>query len=83
MEGSGRRWSIKQDYCRKARSATKGFISVANNLRGFGLSLYSGIDKVLQLYKDEEISEESLMVLGFLGQSTFFNLIWALAGYQR
>ncbi len=51
MEGSGRRWSIKQDYCRKARSATEGFISVANNLRGFGLSLYSGIDKVLQLYK--------------------------------
>ena len=73
----------KQDYCRKARSATEGFIAVAKNLRGFGLSLYRGIDgdriwsllcqiaynlkKFLQLYKDEEISEESLMKLGLMG----------------
>ena len=73
----------EQDYCRKARSATEGFISVAKNLRGFGLSLYRGIDgdriwsllcqiaynlkKFLQLYNDEEISEESLMKLGLLG----------------
>jgi len=73
----------QQDYCRKSRSATEGFIAVAKNLRGFGKSLYRGIDgdriwsilcqvaynlkKFLQLYKDEKISEESLMMLGFLG----------------
>ncbi|NWH06588.1 hypothetical protein HXW94_16620 [Desulfobacter latus] len=73
----------EQDYCRKGRSATEGFISVAKNLRGFGLSLYRGIDgdriwsllcqigynlkKFIQLYNDEEISEESLMKLGLLG----------------
>ena len=73
----------EQDYYRKARSATEGFISVAKNLRGFGLSLYRGINgdriwsllcqiaynlkKFIQLYKDEEISEDSLMKLGLLG----------------
>lgn len=73
----------EQEYCHKARSATEGFIAVAKNLRGFGQSLYRGIDgdriwsllcqtasnlkKFLQLYKKEEISEESLMKLGFLG----------------
>jgi len=73
----------QQDYCRKARSATEGFIAVAKNLRGFGKSLYRGIDgdriwsllcqiaynlkKFLQLYKNEKISEESLMKLGLLG----------------
>lgn len=73
----------EQDYCRKARSATEGFISAAKNLRGFGLSLYRGINgdriwsllcqiaynlkKFIQLYKDEEISEDSLMKLGLLG----------------
>lgn len=73
----------KQDYCRKARSATEGFISVSKNFRGFGRSLYRGIDgnriwsvlcqtaynlkKFLQLYNNENISEESLMKLGLLG----------------
>lgn len=73
----------QRDYCRKARSATEGFIAVAKNLRSFGKSLYRGIDgdriwsllckiaynlkKFLQLYKDEKISEESLMKLGLLG----------------
>lgn len=73
----------QQDYCRKARSATEGFIAVAKNLRGFGKSFYRRIEgdriwsllcqiaynlkKFIQLYKDEEISEESLMKLGLLG----------------
>jgi hemerythrin superfamily protein len=73
----------EQKYCQKARSATEGFIAVAKNLRGFGLSLYRGIDgdriwsllcqtaynlkKFIQLYKNEEISEQSLMKLGLLG----------------
>ncbi len=73
----------EQDYCQKARSATEGFIAVAKNLRGFGCSLYRGIDgdriwsllcqiaynlkKFLQLYKNEKLSEESLMKLGLLG----------------
>ncbi len=73
----------KQDFCRKARSATEGFIAVAKNIRGFGRSLYRGFDgdriwallcqtaynlkKFLQLYYDEKISEESLMKLGLLG----------------
>jgi hypothetical protein len=30
----------QRDFCRKARSATEGFIAVAKNLRGFGRSLY-------------------------------------------
>lgn len=73
----------EQDYCRKARSATEGFIAVSKNLRGFGKSLYRRIEgdriwsilcqiaynlkKFLQLYKDEKLSEKSLMILGLLG----------------
>ncbi|MCK4518083.1 transposase [Candidatus Babeliales bacterium] len=73
----------KRDFCRKARSATEGFIAVAKNIRGFGRSLYRGFDgdriwsllcqtaynlkKFLQLYNDEKISDESLMKLGLLG----------------
>lgn len=73
----------QQDYCRKARSATEGFIAVAKNLRGFGKSFYRRIEgdriwsllcqiaynlkKFIQLYKDEKISEENLMKLGLLG----------------
>ncbi len=73
----------QQDYCQKSRSATEGFIAVAKNLRGFGKSFYRGIDgdriwcilcqvaynlkKFLQLYKDEKISEKSLMMLGLIG----------------
>lgn len=73
----------KQDFCQKARSATEGFIAVAKNIRGFGLSLYRGFNgdriwsllcqtaynlkKFLQLYTNEKISEESLMKLGLLG----------------
>jgi len=33
----------KRDHCRKARSATEGFIAAAKNLRGFGRSLYHGL----------------------------------------
>ncbi len=73
----------KQGFCQKARSATEGFIAVAKNIRGFGLSLYRGFNgdriwsllcqtaynlkKFLQLYTNEKISEESLMKLGLLG----------------
>ena len=73
----------EQEYCQKARSATEGFIAVSKNLRGFGLSLYLGIKgdriwsllcqtaynlkKFIQLYRNEEISEQSLMKLGLLG----------------
>ncbi|MCH8296263.1 transposase [Candidatus Poribacteria bacterium] len=32
----------RQDFCRRARSATEGFIAVSKNLRGFGKSLYNG-----------------------------------------
>lgn len=69
-------------YCRKARSATEGFIAVAKNLRGFGCSLYRGIDgdriwsslcqtaynlkKFLQLYRNEELTENCLIRLGLL-----------------
>ena len=72
----------EQEYCQKARSATEGFIAVSKNLRGFGLSLYRGIKgdriwsllcqtaynlkKFIQLYRNEEISEQSLMKLGLL-----------------
>ena len=72
----------EREYCQKARSATEGFIAVSKNLRGFGLSLYLGIKgdriwsllcqtaynlkKFIQLYRNEEISEESLMKLGLL-----------------
>ena len=62
-----------------ARSATEGFIAVSKNLRGFTRSLYRGLEgakiwtllnqcaynlkKVLQLYRDEALSEEVLMAL--------------------
>ncbi len=62
-----------------ARSATEGFIAVAKNLRGFTRSLYRELEgakiwtllnqcaynllKVLQLYRDEALSEEVLMAL--------------------
>lgn len=68
-----------QATCLSARSATEGFIAVAKNLRGFGQSLYRGIKgatiwtllnqcaynlkKFLQLYHNEELSEETLMAL--------------------
>jgi len=73
----------QQDFCKSARSATEGFIAVAKNLRGFGWSLYRGLSgdriwtllcqaafnlkKFLQLYRAEDIEEESLMKLGLLG----------------
>ncbi|MEE8289848.1 MAG: transposase, partial [Candidatus Tectomicrobia bacterium] len=63
----------------KARSATEGFIAVAKNLRGFGRSLYRGLQgakvwtllnqcaynlkKFLQLYCQEALTEETLMKL--------------------
>jgi hypothetical protein len=72
----------KQDYCRKARSATEGFIAVAKNWRGFARSLYRrfegdkiwtrlsqtahNLKKFLQLYREEKIKEESLVKLGLL-----------------
>jgi transposase, IS5 family len=68
-----------QAACRSARSATEGFIAVAKNLRGFGQSLYRGLlgatiwsrlnqcvynlKKVLQLYRDEALSEQTLRKL--------------------
>jgi transposase, IS5 family len=72
----------KQDYCRRARSATEGFIAVVKNWRGFGRSLYNrfegdviwtrlcqvahNLKKFLQLYRGEKISEESQVNLGLL-----------------
>lgn len=72
----------KQDYCRRARSATEGFIAVAKNWRGFGRSLYRrfegdkiwtslcqtayNLKKFLQLYREEKIGEQSLVTLGLL-----------------
>lgn len=72
----------KQDFCRRARSATEGFVAVAKNLRGFGCSLYRGLrgdrvwtllcqtahhlKKFLQLYRDKKIEEKSLVKLGLL-----------------
>jgi transposase, IS5 family len=63
----------------KARSATEGFIAVAKTWRGFGRSLYRGLQgatlwtllnqcaynlkKVLQLYRNESLSEATLMAL--------------------
>lgn len=70
------------EFCKKARSATEGFIAVAKNLRGFGKSMYNGIKghriwssicqlaynlkKFLQLYSKDMIGEESLINLGIL-----------------
>ncbi len=72
----------EKDYCRKARSATEGFIAVAKNLRGFGRSLYRGFEgdkiwsslcqtaynlkKFLQLYYKEKLTEDSLIKIGLL-----------------
>lgn len=68
-----------QDACRKARSATEGFIAVAKHLRGFGRSLYRGLKgagiwtrlhqcaynlkKFLQLYRTEALEECTLVKL--------------------
>jgi IS5 family transposase len=68
-----------QEAARKARSATEGFIAVAKTWRGFGRSLYRGLEgatlwtllnqcaynlkKVLQLYRNEALSEATLMAL--------------------
>ncbi len=72
----------KKDFCRKARSATEGFIAVAKNLRGFSKSLYRrfygdkiwtllcqtayNLRKFLQLYQNGEIKEQSQIHLGLL-----------------
>jgi len=72
----------KQDFCRKARSATEGFIAVAKNFRGFGKSLYRGLQgdriwtllnqtsynlrKFLQLYRKGNIEEKNLLALKLL-----------------
>lgn len=71
-----------RDFCRSARSATEGFIAVAKHVRGFGRSLSRGLTgdriwtlmcqtaynlkKLVQLYRQEQLSEESLVKLGFL-----------------
>ncbi|PON10469.1 hypothetical protein C2W62_49890, partial [Candidatus Entotheonella serta] len=63
----------------KSRSATEGFIAVAKTWRGFGRSLYRGLQgatlwtllnqcaynlkKVLQLYRNEVLSEATVMAL--------------------
>ena len=73
----------KRKFCISARSATEGFIAVVKHLRGFGCSLYRGLrgdriwtllcqtahnlKKFLQLYRAEEIEEDSLVKLGLLG----------------
>jgi len=72
-----------QDFCRRARSATEGFIAVAKHCRGFGRSLYKGLigdsiwsvlsqtaynlKKFIQLWQKEKITEDSLVKLGLLG----------------
>ena len=73
-----------RDFCRKARSATEGFIAVAKHLRGFGKSLYRGfqgdriwtllcqaasnLKKFLQLYREGKLEEDSLLCLGLPAQ---------------
>jgi IS5 family transposase len=68
-----------QETVIKARSATEGFIAVAKNLRGFRKSLYRNLSgakiwtllnqcaynlkKFLQLYRDEALSETTLVAL--------------------
>ncbi len=68
-----------QDACRKARSATEGFIAGAKHLRGFGRSMYRGLtgagiwtrlhqcaynlQKFLQLYRNEALEESTLVTL--------------------
>ena len=72
-----------RDFCRRARSATEGFIAVAKHLRGLGCSLYRGLrgdriwtrlcqaaynlKKFVQLYRAERVAEASLVKLGLLG----------------
>lgn len=72
----------EREFCRKARSATEGFIAVAKNHRGFGKSLWHtlkghrmwsllcqtayNLRKFLQLYHAEEIGEEKLFKLGII-----------------
>ena len=69
----------RQDFCRRARSATEGFIAVAKNLRGFGKSLYKrltggriwtllcqtayNLKKLIQLTKSGQLSCENLLKL--------------------
>jgi IS5 family transposase len=69
-----------RDFCRKARSATEGFIAVAKHLRGFGRSLYPrlqgdriwtllcqtayNLKKFLQLFRKGELEKNSLVALG-------------------
>jgi len=69
----------QQEACRKARSATEGFIAVAKHLRGFARSLYRGLQgailwtrlgqcaynlkKFLQLYRAEALEESTLIKL--------------------
>src|SRR6266436_5884304 len=70
----------QQEACRKARSATEGFIAVAKHLRGFARSLSRGrqgailwtrlgqcaynLHKFLQLYRAEALEESTLIKLG-------------------
>jgi transposase, IS5 family len=72
----------ERDFCRRARSATEGFIAVAKNHRGFNKSLWHtlkghrmwsllcqtayNLKKFLQLYYAEEIGEEKLFKLGII-----------------
>jgi len=74
-----------RDFCRRARSATEGFIAVAKHLRGFGKSLYRrfqgdriwtllcqtayNLKKFLQLYREKKLEENSLMSLSLLAQT--------------
>lgn len=69
----------QQEACRKARSATEGFIAAAKHLRGFARSLYRGLEgatlwtrlsqcaynlkKFLQLYRAEALGESTLKKL--------------------
>jgi hypothetical protein len=72
----------ERDFCRRARSATEGFIAVAKNHRGFNKSLWHtlkghrmwsllcqtayNLKKFLQLYYAEEIGEEKLFKIGII-----------------
>ena len=73
----------QRDFCRRARSATEGFIAVAKHWRGLGRRLYRGVGgdriwtrlgqaaynlkKFIQLYRAESLTEASLVKLGLLG----------------
>lgn len=72
-----------QSFCKKARSATEGFIAVAKTWRGFGRGLYKGFEgdkiwtslsqlaynlhKFIQLDTNEKIEEDSPVKLGLYG----------------